>query len=279
MGGTPRGDGSDRMPVARTRATDSWPCEGDLMNEQACPPTTVLTKETAGLSDEDRHRFLGYLVPQLEPLRQSCEHNWLIQAVLITVAAINLYKPDLVNGIAESVKVPVGSLNLVVPIVLTYLLIRFGYLLNAYMFIREGITEMLKAFTVRPPEFQEAQAERMLRANSLVELLYLNFDVKGPKDFKKLPYKAALPILGFLLTLIFALNHVLTLLYLGRLVGHNRKLSVPIGLGIMLIIGACYMQFVGTATRKGARTITKGVMWLTLPLFLLVHWSVYGSLW
>lgn len=249
-------------------------------DHQADPQTTLPPKETAAvLSDEARHRFLGYLIPQLQPLRQACEHNWLIQAVLITVAAINLYKPDLVSGIAEAVKVPVASLNLLVPVVLTYLLIRFGYLLNAYMFIRQGIAEMLQGFAVRPPEFEEAQAERMLRANSLVELMYLDVDLKGWRDLKKLPYKAALPILGLMLTLLFALNHVLVLLYLGRLVGHSRKFSVPIGLVIMFILGACYMQFIATAKRKGARAIVKGVLCFTLPLFFLVHWSVYGSLW
>src|SRR5688572_9678061 len=126
------------------------------MKEQTDPPNTDVPKETTELTDEARHRFLGYLIPQLQPLRQSCEYNWLIQAVLITVAAFNLYKADVVSGIAEALKLPVASLNLVVPVVLTYLLIRFGYLLNAYMFIREGITDMLKSFTVRPPEFEEA---------------------------------------------------------------------------------------------------------------------------
>jgi hypothetical protein len=249
------------------------------MTEQVDSPHTDLPKAPAELSDEARHRFLGYLIPQLQPLRQSCEHNWLIQAVLITVAAFNLYKPDLVSGIAEAVKVPVSSLNLVVPVVLTYLLIRFGYLLNAYMFIRQGITEMLMAFTLRPPEFEAAEAERMLRANSLVELLYLDFDLNRWKDLKKLPSKAALPLLGFMLTLVFALNHVLVLLYLGRLVGHSRKWSVPIGLIIIVILGACYTQFNATTKRRGAKVISKGAVWLTPPLFLLVHKSVYGSFW
>lgn len=271
------------------------------MKEHADPPSIDLPKEAAKLTDEERHKFLGYLIPQLEPLRASCEHNWLIQAVLITVAVFNLIRPEQVAGIAETIKVPVASLNLVVPVVLTYLLIRFGYLLNAYMFIREGIADMLKGFTVRPPEFEEAEAERMLRANSLVELLYLNFDLKGWKDFKvwkvkvwedlkvwkglkvwkdlkKLLSKAALPLLGFMLTLVFALNHVLVLLYLGRLVG-SRKRSLFIGLIIIGILSACYMQFNATTKRRGARVISKGAVWLTPPLFLLVHWKVYGSLW
>ena len=257
------------------------------MTKKANPPKTEPPKETTWLSDEERHRFLGYLIPQLEPLRHSCEYNWLIQAVLITVATFNLYKPDLVTGIADAVKVPVASLNLVVPVVLTYLFIRFGYLLNAYFFIRQGITEMLKAFTLRPPEFEKAEAERMLRANSLVELLYLDFDFTAVKnlkklpfeDLKRLPFKAALPILGSMLTLVFALNHVLVLLYLGRLVGHNRFWSMLIGIIIMGIVGACYLQFIATTKRKGAKVISKGAMLLTLPLFVFVHWTAYGSFW
>src|SRR5713101_474377 len=110
------------------------------------------------MSDEDRHRFLAYLMPQLEPLRQACEYNWLIQAVLITLATLNLYKPGLANSVAGVAKIPIESLDFVIPIVLTYLLIRFGYLINAYLFIRNGITTSLKAFTKLPAEFDPENA-------------------------------------------------------------------------------------------------------------------------
>ncbi|HEX7722012.1 MAG TPA: hypothetical protein VF397_07630 [Pyrinomonadaceae bacterium] len=232
-------------------------------------------RKTEEMTDEDRHRFLAYLMPQLEPLRQACEHNWLIQAVLITLATFNLYNSTLVSGVASAAKIPVESLDLVIPIVLTYLVLRMGYLLNAYLFIRDGITTMLSAFTKCPPEFQSPQGERMLRANSLVELFCLNYN----KDNFRW-YNLPLVVLPLLLAAIFALSHALVLLYLGRLLGHRRGLSVPLALAILFLVGIAYVQFIGnTSNRKSAKLIAVTVMVLILPLFLLMHNTVYGLFW
>src|SRR2546423_3564967 len=131
-------------------------------------------QEELKLSDEDRHRFLSYLMPQLEPLRQACEHNWLTQAGLIALAGIHLYNkstPVAIFGFTF----PNEVLDVVFPLVLTYLMIRLGYLLNAYTFIRTGINTTLSKFTNRPEEFQDDNAERMLRGNAMVELLSLDY--------------------------------------------------------------------------------------------------------
>src|SRR3989442_16019086 len=99
---------------------------------------SLMTKElvkSEELSDEDRHRFPAYLMPQLEPLRQACEHNWLTQAGLIALAGFHLYNnstPISIFGLTF----PNEVLDIVFPLVLTYLVIRLGYLLNAYIFIR-----------------------------------------------------------------------------------------------------------------------------------------------
>src|SRR5438270_1598537 len=92
-------------------------------------------RKTEDMTDEDRHRFLAYLMPQLEPLRQACEHNWLTQAGLIALAGFHLYNnstPISIFGLTF----PNEVLNVVFPLVLTYLVIRMGYLINAYIFIR-----------------------------------------------------------------------------------------------------------------------------------------------
>lgn len=230
--------------------------------------------KTKEMSDEDRHRFLAYLMPQLEPLRQACEHNWVIQAVLITLATFNLYNSMLISGVASAAKIPVESLDLVIPIVLTYLVLRLGYLLNAYLFIRDGITSTLAAFSDRPPAFQSAQVERMLRANSLVELFCLDYK---KENFRW--YNLPLVIFPLLLAAIFALNHALVLLYLGRLVGHRRAVSVPLAVVILFLVGIAYLQFIGNSNRKGAKIISMTAMALILPLFLLIHKTVYGSFW
>lgn len=244
------------------------------MKEAGDSLRTLEPRETEEMSDEGRHRFPAYLMPQLEPLRQACEHNWVIQAVLITLATFNLYNSTLVSGVASAAKIPVESLDLVIPIVLTYLVLRLGYLLNAYLFIRDGITTTLSAFTNRPPEFQSAQAERMLRANSLVELFCLNYN---KENFRW--YSLPLVVLPLLLAAIFALSHALVLLYLGRLVGHRRGLSIPLGLAILFLVGISYVHFIGTTNRKGAKLISVTTMVLILPLFLLIHKTVYGAYW
>jgi len=223
------------------------------------------------MSDDSRHRFLAYLIGQLEPLRQSSEHNWLIQAVLITLATFHLYNPELVEGVAAVIKLPLKSLDLVIPLVLTYLHIRLGYLVNAYLFIRDGITDIIKSFKFRPAVFEADAGERMLRSNALVELLALHFE-----GVKKLSVRSiVLPILAFLVAATFALNHALIFIYLGRLVGHRRHLSIPIGLFLVLLLGACYMHFFEKAQRNVARFVAWGAIILTPILFVTLRWTLY----
>lgn len=223
------------------------------------------------MSDDSRHRFLGYLIGQLEPLRQSSEHNWLIQAVLITLATFHLYNPELVEGVAAVIKLPMKSLDLVIPLVLTYLHIRLGYLVNAYLFIRDGISDIIKSFKFRPEVFDADAGERMLRSNALVELLALNFE--GVKKLS--PRSIVLPILVFLVAAAFALNHALIFIYLGRLVGHHRNLSIPIGIFLVVLLGACYLHFFEKARRNAARFVAAGAIILTPVLFLALRWTLY----
>ena len=234
-------------------------------------PTETVTGDKEEMSDDSRHRFLAYLIGQLEPLRQSSEHNWLIQAILITLATFQLYNPELVEGLAAVIKLPMKSLDLVIPLVLTYLHIRLGYLVNAYLFIRDGISEIIKSFKFRPEVFDADAGERMLRSNALVELLALNFE--GVRKFS--PRSIVLPILVLLVAAAFALNHALIFIYLGRLVGHNRNLSIPIGIFLFVLLGACYLHFFEKAQRNAARFVAAGAIILTPVLFLVLRWTLY----
>src|SRR5205823_3431210 len=82
------------------------------------------------LSDEDRHRFLSYLMPQLEPLRQACDRNWLTQVVLVALGVFHFYNnpepggqvPITFVGITWG-KIPNQALDYIFPLVLTYLII------------------------------------------------------------------------------------------------------------------------------------------------------------
>jgi hypothetical protein len=235
------------------------------------PPETVGPGDKEEMSDDSRHRFLAYLIGQLEPLRQSSEHNWLIQAVLITLATFHLYNPELVEGVAAAIKLPMKSLDLVIPLVLTYLHIRLGYLVNAYLFIRDGISDIIKSFKFRPEVFAADAGERMLRSNTLVELLALNYE--GVKKLN--PRSIVLPILVFLVAAAFALNHALIFIYLGRLVGHHRNLSIPIGIFLVILLGACYLHFFEKAKRNAARFVAAGAIILTPVLFLALRWTLY----
>jgi len=114
----------------------------------------------------------------------------------------------------------------------------------------------------------------MLRANSLVELFCFNYN----KDNFRW-YNLPLVVLPLLLAAIFALSHALVLLYLGRLVGHRRGLSIPLALAILFLVGIAYVQFIGTTNRKSAKLLSVTTMVLILPLFLLIHKTVYGSFW
>lgn len=234
-------------------------------------PSATVPADKEEMSDDSRHRFLAYLIGQLEPLRQSSEHNWLIQAVLITLATFHLYNPELVEGVAAVIKLPMKSLDLVIPLVLTYLHIRLGYLVNAYLFIRDGISDIIKSFKFRPEVFEADAGERMLRSNALVELLALNFE--GVKKLN--PRSIVLPILVFLVAAAFALNHALIFIYLGRLVGHRRNLSIPIGIFLVVLLGACYLHFFEKAQRNAARLVAAGAIILTPVLFLALRWTLY----
>ena len=186
------------------------------------------TVEEVMMSDEDRHRFLAYLMPQLEPLRQACERNWVTQVGLIALAGFHLHynsTPIAIFGLTFTNEV----LNVVFPLVLTYLVIRLGYLLNAYIFIRTGITSALSRFESRTAEFQNDNAERMLRANSLVELFCLDYRwSKGIWKTGAFWFSVALLILPLILSAIFALNHILAALYLGRFAGYARSPAIAL---------------------------------------------------
>ena len=234
-------------------------------------PSATIPGDKEEMSDDSRHHFLAYLIGQLEPLRQSSEHNWLIQAVLITIATFHLYNPELVEGVAGVIKLPMKSLDLVIPLVLTYLHIRLGYLVNAYLFIRDGISDIINSFKFRPEVFEADAGERMLRSNALVELLALHFE--GVK--KVSPRSMVLPLLVFLVAAAFALNHALIFIYLGRLVGHHRNLSIPIGIFLVVLLGACYLHFFENAQRNAARLVAAGAIILTPVLFLTLRWTLY----
>lgn len=234
-------------------------------------PSAIIPDDKEEMSDDSRHRFLAYLIGQLEPLRQSSEHNWLIQAVLIMLATFHLYNPELVEGVAAVIKLPLKSLDLVIPLVLTYLHIRLGYQVNAYLFIRDGISDLIRSFKFRPEVFEADAGERMLRSNALVELLALNF--VGVKKLN--PRSVVLPILVFLVAAAFALNHALIFIYLGRLVGHHRNLSIPIGIFLVVLLGACYLHFFEKAQRNAARLVATGAVILTPVLFLTLRWTLY----
>jgi len=234
-------------------------------------PSAPIPGDKEEMSDDSRHKFLTYLIGQLEPLRQSSEHNWLIQAILITLATFQLYNPGLVEGVSVAIKLPMKSLDLVIPLVLTYLHIRLGYLVNAYLFIRDGISEIIKSFKFRPEVFDADAGERMLRSNALVELLALNYE--GAKKLN--PRSIVLPILVFLVSAAFALNHALIFIYLGRLVGHRRSLSIPIGIFLVILLGACYSHFFQKAQRNAARLVALGAIILTPVLFLTLRWTLY----
>jgi hypothetical protein len=229
--------------------------------------------EVSKLEDEELHRFLAYLMPQLEPLRQACEYNWLIQAVLVTLASFHLYNSKHADEISTVTKIPLASLDLLIPIVLSYLLIRLGYLANAYLFIRDGIISLLKQFSKRPPEFDGPHAEKMLRANSIVELFGLEFK-KENRNWSNL----ALGILPLVVGAVFALNHALVFLYLGRLAGHRRSVSIPIAAGLIILIGSCYRHFMTKAPRLGGKLLAWIAIGLAAPLFVLMHWTIYRSL-
>src|SRR3989442_2055784 len=253
---------------------------------------SLMTKElvkSEELSDEDRHRFLAYLMPQLEPLRQACEHNWLTQTGLIALAGFYLYNSTPGGGFTIVIfgmtlgTIPSRSLDFVFPMVLTYLVIRLGYLLNAYIFIRTGITNALKKFTNRPTEFKDEKAERMLRANSLVELFCL--DYKWPKvdskwaRAKAMLYSAALLILPLMLSAIFALNHILAMLYLGRIASYARGWAITLGIVLGLAMTSCYLHFIFTTEKRGAQFISVATIVFSGVGYMLIHKFAYGSYW
>src|SRR5947207_262827 len=76
------------------------------------------------------HSLIRYITPQLESLAKACERNWQIQTALMIIALINTNDPDLAKALAEATHVPVKALNVVVPVLLTYLFMRLGYLIN-----------------------------------------------------------------------------------------------------------------------------------------------------
>ena len=232
---------------------------------------TPESSPTDSLSDRDRHRFLAYLIPQLEPLRQACEHNWLTQAGLIALAGFHLYnisKPIVVFGMTF----PNEALDVAFPLVLTYLVIRLGYLLNAYIFIRTGIINALSKFTCRPAEFQDDNAERMLRANSLVELFCL--DLKWERRRKHNP---ALLILPLILSAIFALNHILAVLYLGRIAAYALGLAILLAAVLGFAMMWCYVHFYFNADKRSAKLISVATVVFSVAEYFPVHKLLYGS--
>lgn len=211
----------------------------------------------AKMDDEERHRFLAYLMPQLEPLRQACERNFVTQAGLIALACSHLYSNS--TPTVFGLTFPNEVLNIVFPLVLTYLVIRMGYLINAYIFIRTGITTALKVFDNRTQEFQDDNAERMLRANSLVELFCL--------EYKRKPFSArnaALVILPLILSAIFALNHILVLFYLRRIYGYQPSLAILLAIVLGLPMTACYVHYIFTPKQRGATLIAKATILLSV---------------
>lgn len=216
-------------------------------------------------------RLMPALLLEMQQNRSLTRGTMLIQAVLITLATFQLYNPELVEGLAAVIRLPVKSLDLVIPLVLTYLHIRLAYLVNAYLFIQDGIRDTIKSFKFCPEGFDANAWEKIPRSNALVELLALNFE-----GVTLSPRSIVLPILVFQVSAAIALNHALVFIYLGRLVGHHRNLSIPLGIFIVVLLGACYLHFFEKAQRNAARFVAAGAIILTPVLFLVLRWTLYG---
>ena len=237
------------------------------------------TAEEMKLSDEDRHRFLAYLMPQLEPLRQACDRNWLTQVVLVGLGAFHFYNNTEMGGQVPITffgitwgTIPNQALDYIFPLVLTYLIIRLGYLLNAYLFIRDAIITSLKSFVNIPPQFQYENTERMLRSNSFVDLFCLDYKWTNLR-----PYNAALLFLPLILSAIFALNHILALLYVGRIAGRQRHPAIAVTALLGIAVVSCYLHFIFTTNRNGARFISIATIVLSIAGYFLIHKMAYGS--
>src|SRR5713101_700811 len=92
----------------------------------------------------------------------------------------------------------------------------------------------------------------MLRANSLVELFCLEYKWKNLG-----PHNAALLILPLILSAIFALNHILTVLYLRRIAGYARGWAILLAALLGVAMMGCYVHFIFTPNNKmGAKIIS-----------------------
>ena len=234
----------------------------------------------ANMDDEERHRFLAYLMPQLEPLRQACERNFVTQAGLIALACSHLYSNS--TPTVFGLTLPNQVLNIVFPLVLTYLVIRMGYLINAYIFIRTGITGALSGFARRPAQFQDENTERMLRANALVELFCLEYKSAWSKGVWRTGAfwaSVALLFLPLILSAIFALNHILAALYVRRIAvdapGPAKALGALLGLAML----SCYLHFMLKAQKAGAYVISIGTIVFSVVGYVLFQQITTGSFW
>lgn len=66
------------------------------------------------------------------------ERNWILQGILSIFAIIYLKHQDFSTAITGWLKIPEPLLPFAIPVVLTFLFVRFGYFLYAYLVLRRG---------------------------------------------------------------------------------------------------------------------------------------------
>ncbi len=205
------------------------------------------------------------------------DKNWFLQLSIILFSFYIIQKPGSVNEIdLILVKLDSATFKIIVPFVLTYFFIRFGYSLSRYYSLRKQIDFLIN----KNADEETAKRLQVIFSNdSLIEMLYeyfrsIDLNTNGDNSDKKkknknLPITAAYAL--FLLPIIYT-NHVLSIYFtLEYLPTPYILFKWIVAIIISATIFICYWLYGEKAQSKSFKNMGMATLVISIILVIALH--------
>jgi hypothetical protein len=210
-----------------------------------------------------------FLLKQLDTVQSrfaiASDRNFITQIIAVALGITHIYKPLLSTAVVKAAKldVPIAVVSILVPVLLFYLFLRFGYLLWSFLETRKMIDALLaRLHPTLPNVFPKMGYRRMFRAPTIFEVIL-------PRDNGAIRWFDYLPLATFSLFVsgIISLNHALVFHYLTKADALGSTAFLALMSLTAAVIAACYVQFILRVDDSWLKLVSITSLLLVYPAF------------
>lgn len=201
------------------------------------------------MPDESLRYILDRVQLRMEKVESRLDRNWVYQVVIITLGFAYVYHPPLYEQLRGMTKVigefPTSVIPISMPIALTYLFLKFGYLLSQFLMLRETLDRILKSYPADLRFLSTAGFFSIFGTRSIFEVVHHYRSGKVAKE-DKIPF-----IVYFIfISIVINMNHALIVLFIDVLSKGQTSLLIPLIAFNIVVVGSCYYQFLVKMSSK-----------------------------